>query len=218
MAKIMDSLGRPIMHSLDGLPIHVRQLADMFRGHGQRQGRNKNGVNDVDRFDDGVITTREGNTKATHFDPETGRPITERGTITEDFGSSTRGDNATDIGNLGESTDDGGHLGGHRFYGDTPDEGIAPQAANLNRGAWKKMENEWADWVSRGFRVDYSIDVTPPGAIRPDSFEVEYTVTNPTTNEVVHRNWPEFENVSGQTFNRVSRGDMPTTESPGGAP
>ena len=190
MAKIMDSLGRPIMHSLDGLPIHVRQLADMFRGHGQRQVRNKNGVNDVDRFDDGVITTRGGNTKATHFDPETGRPITERGTITEDFGSSTRGDNATDIGNLGESTDDGGHLGGHRFYGDTPDEGIAPQAANLNRGAWKKMENEWADWVGKGYQVDY-------------------TVTDPATGNAAYRNFPMFDNVAGEAFDRVSRTDMP---------
>lgn len=209
MAKIMDSLGRPIMHSLDGLPIHVRQLADMFRGHGQRQVRNKNGVNDVDRFDDGVITTRGGNTKATHFDSETGRPITERGTITEDFGSSARGDNATDVGNLGESTDDGGHLGGHRFYGDTPDEGIAPQAANLNRGAWKKMENEWADWVGKGYQVDYTVEVMPPGAVRPDSFVVNYTVTDPATGKAAYRNFPMFDNVAGEAFDRVSRADMP---------
>jgi len=199
---------RPVKDSLDGLPIHVRQLAEMFRGHGQRQARNKNGVNDIDRFDDGVITRRGGNSKATHFNSD-GRPISERGTITEDFGSSTRGDNATDVGNLGSSTDDGGHLGAHRFYGDTPDEGIVPQAANLNRGAWKRMENEWADWVGKGYQVDYSVEIMPPGATRPDSFVVEYTVTNPATNDVAYRNFPMFDNAAGETFDRVSRGDMP---------
>jgi DNA/RNA endonuclease G (NUC1) len=85
-----------------------------------------------------------------------------------------------------------------------------PQAANLNRGAWKTMENEWAAWVNSGYRVDYTIDVYPPGAVRPDSFEVEYTVSNPHTGQVVHRNWPSFWNEAGETFDRVPRGDMPT--------
>ena len=208
MAKVGDAVIRPMKESLDGLPVHVRQLADMFRGHGQRQARNRNGTNDVDRFDDGVVTTRGGNSKATHF-ADNGRPISERGTITEDFGSSTRGDNATDVGNYGESTDDGGHIGGHRFFGDTPDEGIVPQAANLNRGAWKKMENEWADWAAKGYQIDYTVEVMPPGAVRPDSLVVEYTDTNPATNDVAYRNYPMFDNVSGETFYRISRGDMP---------
>ena len=208
MAKIMDSLGRPIMHSLDGLPIHVRQLADMFRGHGQRQVRSKNGVNDVDRFDDGVITTRGGNTKATHFDPDTKRPISERGTITEDFGSTKRGDNATQVGNdYGTDTDDGGHLGAHRFFGDSPDESIVPQNANLNRGAWKTMENEWADWVGSGRTVDYEIRVKPPGAQRPEAFDVKYQVTDPATGETVKKT-VTFDNDPGQVFTRVPKKGM----------
>jgi hypothetical protein len=37
--------------SLDGMPIHVRQLAEMFRKHGQKQNRNTAGVNDLDATD-----------------------------------------------------------------------------------------------------------------------------------------------------------------------
>ena len=218
MSKGAREVMRRVKNAVDDagsdLNLRLAQLMDNITEHLDTVVKK---VKDTDNFDN-TVTTRRRNTKTTHYDPANGRPVQEEGTILDDFGGTERGDNATAIGKLGNPGDDGGHLGAHRFFGDTPDEGIVPQVANLNRGAWKKMENEWADWVSRGFRVDYSIDVTPPGAIRPDSFEVEYTVTNPTTNEVVHRNWPEFENVSGQTFNRVSRGDMPTTESPGGAP
>ncbi len=178
----------------DNITRHVDDVVTKVRGQ--------------DKFDD-TVTTRGRNSKTTRWDRESKRPVSERGRINEDFGSTHRGDNATAIGRLGERGDDGGHLGAHRFFGDTPDEGIVPQVANLNRGAWKTMENEWADWVNKGYRVDYSIDITPPGAVRPDSFEVEYTITNPATGEVVHRNWPEFENVAGQTFARVPRGDMP---------
>jgi hypothetical protein len=37
--------------SLDGMPIHIRQLAEMFRKHGQKQNRNTAGVNDLDATD-----------------------------------------------------------------------------------------------------------------------------------------------------------------------
>jgi hypothetical protein len=165
-------------------------------------------VRDKDNFDD-TVTIRGRNRKTTTYDPNTGRPVSERGRIDEDFGGGDRGDNATDVGNLGRDTDDGGHLGAHRFFGDTPDEGIVPQAANLNRGAWKRMENEWADWVAAGYRVDYNVDVYPPGAVRPDSFEVEYTVSNPATGEVAYRNWPSFWNEAGESFDRIPRADIP---------
>lgn len=42
---------RPLKNSLDELPIHVRQLAEMFRKHGQKQNRNTAGVNDLDVTD-----------------------------------------------------------------------------------------------------------------------------------------------------------------------
>ena len=147
-----------------------------------------------------ITTVRGSNGKTTVYDPETGRPISERGTIVEDFGSSPRGDNATEVGHMGGEGYDGGHLGAHRFFGDTPDQGIVPQAANLNRGAWKRMENEWARMVEKGYQVDYDIEVFPPGARVPDSFEVSYRVWDPSTGELVRRGAPEFENAGGQVF------------------
>lgn len=181
----------------------LHQVTDHLDDHFDTVARR---VRDEDTIE--TVTTRGRNTKTTRWDSETGRPISERGRIDEDFGGSPRGDNATAIGNLGEATDDGGHLGAHRFFGDTPDEGIVPQASNLNRGAWRKMENEWSDWVAKGYRVHYTVDVSPAGAVRPDRFAIEYTVSSPT-GEVAYRNFPMFKNVAGQTFDRVSAGDMP---------
>lgn len=142
------------------------------------------------------------------YDPKTGRPINAKGTLREDFGSSKRGDNATAVGKLGNTGDQGGHLVGHRFMGDTPDEGIAPQAGNLNQGAWKTMENEWADWIKNGYEIDYNIDVKPPGAVRPDAFDVRYTVRDPKTGEIKYTKNNRFRNVAGQKFSRVPFRDM----------
>ncbi|QND51888.1 hypothetical protein HB779_08210 [Phyllobacterium sp. 628] len=142
------------------------------------------------------------------YDPKTGRPINAKGTLRTDFGSSPRGDNATAVGKLGQSGDQGGHLVGHRFMGDTPDYGIAPQAGNLNQGAWKTMENEWADWVNKGYEVDYNIDVYPPGSVRPDSFDVSYAVKDPKTGQIKYQKSKEFENKAGETFDRIRFRDM----------
>lgn len=43
---------RPLKNALDDMPVHVRQLSEMFRRHGQKQNRNNSGVNDVDEFTD----------------------------------------------------------------------------------------------------------------------------------------------------------------------
>lgn len=39
---------RPLKNSLDGVPVHVRQLADMFRKHSQRQDLNRSQVTALD--------------------------------------------------------------------------------------------------------------------------------------------------------------------------
>ncbi|MFS0868094.1 hypothetical protein AB3M83_12275 [Microbacterium sp. 179-B 1A2 NHS] len=42
---------RPLKDSLDGMPVHVRQLAELFRKHGQKQNRNTNRVDVLDSTD-----------------------------------------------------------------------------------------------------------------------------------------------------------------------
>ncbi len=39
---------RPLKNSLDGVPVHVRQLAEMFRKHGRKQSDNTSRVSDLD--------------------------------------------------------------------------------------------------------------------------------------------------------------------------
>jgi hypothetical protein len=196
---VMRELKQAVADAGRRLDDRLPQIADRITDHLDDVVRQ---VRDTDRFDN-TVTTRGPNTKTTHFDPDTGRPVQEQGLILEDFGGTPRGDNATAIGHLGDPGDDGGHLGAHRFFGDTPDEGIVPQIANLNRGAWKKMESEWADWIAEGARVDYRIAVDPPGSVRPDAFRVVYVVSDPATGEVIEVRDPSFANVNGQTFDRL---------------
>ncbi|MCC2028756.1 DNA/RNA non-specific endonuclease [Microbacterium sp. YMB-B2] len=205
MSKAAREVMRKVKNSVDDaggdLNLRLAQLTDRINEHLDSVVKK---VRDTDNFDS-IDTTRGRNSKTTHFDPENRRPVQENGTILDDFGSSDRGDNATAIGQLGRDGDDGGHLGGHRFYGDTPDEGIVPQAANLNRGAWKKMENEWADWAAEGCRVDYRIAIDPPGAVRPDRFQVAYVVSDPSTGEILETRSPSFDNITGEIFHRINQ-------------
>ena len=203
MSKGAREVMRRVKNAVDDagsdLNLRLAQLMDNITEHLDTVVKK---VKDTDNFDN-TVTTRGRNTKTTHYDPANGRPVQEEGLILDDFGGTERGDNATAVGKLGNPGDDGGHLGAHRFFGDTPDEGIVPQVANLNRGAWKKMESEWADWVAEGCRVDYRIQVDPPGAIRPDNFQVVYVISDPSTGEILETRSPSFANVTGETFDRI---------------
>ena len=160
-----------------------------------------------------IINGQGRNTATINVDPDTNRPRSVSATIMDDAGANPRGDNATEIGRLGNEGDHGGHLIAHRFMGDVPDTGIVPQAGNLNTGAWKKMENEWADWINKyqpaegnHVEIDVNIDIDPPGAVRPDRFDVEYSVyeVDASGNRTrIHRNRTEFENQPGESFDRV---------------
>lgn len=183
------------------LNLRLAQLADRITEHLDTVVK---GMRDTDKYDN-TVTTNGQNTKTTYWNRDNERPAQEEGTILEDFGGTERGDNATAIGHLGDAGDDGGHLGAHRFFGDTPDVGIVPQASNLNRGAWKKMESEWADWVAEGCRVDYRIAIDPPGAVRPDNFKVVYVVSDPATGEILETRSPTFANVTGEVFDRIHK-------------
>ena len=61
--------------------------------------------------------------------------------------------------------------------------------------------------MSNGRTVDYEIRVKPPGAERPEAFDVKYQVTDPATGETV-KTTVTFDNDPGQVFDRVPKKDM----------
>ena len=62
----------------------------------------------------------------------------------------------------GTTDDVDGHLIGHRFAQDQGIKNMFPQNANFNNGAFKKVENEWADWINKkGGSVEVDICRVP---------------------------------------------------------
>ncbi|WP_217514343.1 RHS repeat-associated core domain-containing protein, partial [Vibrio metschnikovii] len=106
------------------------------------------------------------------------------------------------------SDDDGGHLIGHRFMNDQGLKNLFPQNANLNRGAYKTMENEWADWIAEGCEVRVTVKLDPPGAERPENIVAQYQVFDPATGDRVFKRDHRFDNKKGEEFKRVNRADM----------
>lgn len=64
--------------------------------------------------------------------------------------------------------DDGGHLIAARFGGGTGEENLTAQNRNLNRGQYKRMENEWADHLENGDKVFVHIETD--GEDRPEAY------------------------------------------------
>lgn len=85
---------------------------------------------------------------------------------------------------------------------------LFPQDANLNRSAYKKMENEWADWTEEGFEVQLTVELDPPGAERPDAVISDYGVIDPDSGDVVFSRKHTFSNKRGEKFDRVQKDSM----------
>lgn len=119
----------------------------------------------------------------------------------------------------GLDTDHGGHAIPHRFLGDQGDVNMFPQNGvpinelkNFNGSAFKTLENELADWVKAGGKVEYEVkfrDFDPKFPDRPNTVSFEYKVYNEKGAEV-YRNADDFENKAGQVFKRVSNNDIST--------
>ena len=76
-----------------------------------------------------------------------------------------------------KETDDKGHLIGDRFDGDNGLGNLVPMDANLNRGDFKKLENEFANSARDGKDVYVTVEPKYEGdSKRPDSFAVAYTI------------------------------------------
>lgn len=82
-------------------------------------------------------------------------------------------------GKCGLDADEGGHLIASIMDGPGERINMVPMDGNLNKGAWKKMENIWAKAVDEGKSVKVEIQPVYGGAgVRPDSFVVTYRIGN----------------------------------------
>lgn len=81
-------------------------------------------------------------------------------------------------GKCGNVGDEGGHLIASSLGGAGDKINIVPQAATLNRGDWKAMENQLRDALNAGKDVNVKIEVgyPPSGGTRPNSFTVVATI------------------------------------------
>lgn len=73
--------------------------------------------------------------------------------------------------------DDRGHLLADRFKGDNSVANIVAMNSELNQGAYKAMEESWAEAIANGEIVSGTIELVYSGqSFRPDSLEVVYTI------------------------------------------
>lgn len=122
--------------------------------------------------------------------------------------SSAERDAQAASGAAGKADDVGGHIIGHRFVKDRGPVNMFPQNMQFNNSAYKKLENEWADWVKNGKEVDVQVTLSGGTPTRPDRVNVRYVVTDPATGDVVYTKAKPFKNEAGQTFDRVPSKDM----------
>jgi hypothetical protein len=122
--------------------------------------------------------------------------------------SSTERNAQAASGAAGKADDVGGHIIGHRFVKDQGPVNMFPQNVQFNNSAYKKLENEWADWVGKGKEVDVQVSLSGGTPTRPDRVNVRYVVTDPATGDVVFTRAKPFKNEAGQTFDRVQAKDM----------
>ena len=106
----------------------------------------------------------------------------------------------------GTTDDVDGHLIGHRFAQDQGIKNMFPQNANFNNSAFRKVENEWADWINKkGGSVEVEVNLVGNSS-RPDKVEVSYRLLDAAGNEVrdvAH----VFTNRAGETL-IVSTSDL----------
>ena len=78
-----------------------------------------------------------------------------------------------------EEGDDRGHIIADRFDASNHRDNLVPQLSEVNRGEYKKLENELADAAAKGKDVKASYDLEySENSKRPDSITVNYSINN----------------------------------------
>lgn len=109
--------------------------------------------------------------------------------------------------------DDGGHLLAARYGGSPTAENLDAQTSNLNRGAYKREENAWAEGLHEGNKIFVNIETYKrEGNERPDAY-MGWTVTESPDGQ---RHWDAFSytNESTKTQDQWAREieEMPDTD------
>lgn len=157
------------------------------------------------------ITRRVGRNEATWKLGADGRPIEAAATIREVFVKAPRSQAeqrvAGAVGKSGHTADEGGHILGHRFFKDQGIKNLFPQNGNFNVSAYKRLENEIAEFAKAGAVVRVNIKLVGGGARnggRPDVLRVTYTATNPKTGKTIHTISTTFDNDPSAVYNRLT--------------
>ncbi|EFB2819307.1 hemagglutinin repeat-containing protein [Escherichia coli] len=94
-------------------------------------------------------------------------------------------------GKCGLDGDEGGHLVASIFNGPGEKLNLVPMDGNLNKGAWKQMENTWAKALGEGKEVKVNIQPSYIGdSVRPAKFKVVYSIDGGRPIEKVFNNAP----------------------------
>lgn len=158
-----------------------------------------------------TITNRVGRNDISWKLDGQGRPVEANATLREVFPGATRSsDELAAQRNLPGKLDDdhAGHVIGHRFGLDQGVKNLFPQNGNFNTSAYKKFENEMADFVNAGAEVKTDIRLKWGDDGRPSSVRVGYQAIDPKTNNVVHEARERFTNGAGQVYDRLPAADI----------
>lgn len=75
--------------------------------------------------------------------------------------------------------DEGGHLIGRRFGGSEKIDNLVPMDHHVNGVVYKELENDWANELEKGNKVDVKISCRYSNdSLRPNEFVVKYSVTD----------------------------------------
>jgi DNA/RNA non-specific endonuclease len=159
-----------------------------------------------------TVTSKIGKNEVTWKLDAEGYPVRAEGDLREVFPSATRSSAETkaqgQAGDRGQPDDVGGHIFGHRFVLNQGDKNLFPQNGQFNNSAYRKLENEWSDWIKSGKEVRVEIDFSGGTAARPDKMEVFYKVVDPASGKTVSKQTVDFDNEAGQVFDRTPKKDM----------
>jgi DNA/RNA non-specific endonuclease len=188
----MDSLPKPAREALEAMKTKIDELFAATRSVSAKVGRND------------VKWTVDAN----------GQTVKAEATLREVFPGAKRSSAETtaqgQAAAAGAADDVGGHIVGHRFVKDQGEVNLFPQNVQFNNSAYRKLENEWADWIKQGKEVQIDVQLSGGTAARPDKIDVFYKVVDPATGKTVYKDSANFANQAGQTFDRLPRSDIKT--------